>query len=124
MREIKIYGIVDSSTNQIKYIGQSHQPERRFRAHLRDTHTLIGKWIDGQIKQGKKPKYTILSSTTIDDALELEKQFIIANKETVLNLIQLDDSDKKDRITSEVIKSLVDRGYKVEYKGYWKITAP
>jgi len=90
MRQVQVYAIIDARNGEIKYVGKAHNPKLRFLAHLRDTKTLIGKWIDGQIKEGYMPKYIILENTNENNATDVERKHILLNKETALNLVPVD----------------------------------
>lgn len=73
-----IYGLVHPDTHEIKYIGRSKTPEKRYKFHC-----AIGKnayeacypktiWIDGLRDQGKKPYLVIIEECTTDNWKERE----------------------------------------------------
>lgn len=54
---IYIYGLVDPRTHQIRYVGQSNSPERRYQEHLDDDdNTPKCDWIRELKRKGLKPQ--------------------------------------------------------------------
>lgn len=72
-----IYCLVENDV--IKYVGQSTDPERRYKEHLRlsnnKNNTPRSNWLRQCIKSGNKPELVILSKDT-EDYDEAEKYWI------------------------------------------------
>lgn len=61
-REVFIYGLMDPTTEEIRYIGKSVEPETRFRSHCNDNRVGIynSRWIQKLARQGLSPRLEIL----------------------------------------------------------------
>jgi len=56
-----VYGLVDPTTKDIRYIGQSKEPKRRCQKHRSNPHSEeLASWIEGLQAQHQKPKVIIL----------------------------------------------------------------
>lgn len=86
-----IYALSDPDTNEIRYIGKTDNPTRRYKAHLADKsrcHKVY--WIQSLIKCGKKPIMIILEEIEKDSNWEdREKYWIEYYKNN--NLVNMTD---------------------------------
>lgn len=86
-----IYGLTCPVEKTIKYVGQSKNPETRYKQHLRDaekkSNTEKQKWIRGLNDKKIKPGIIILEKTEDEvQARILEEKYVIENIKTVLNI--------------------------------------
>ena len=73
MRKVYIYGLVDKSKNELKYIGKSINPQSRYRKHLQDSHkknSYKDNWIYSSLENNNKPELLI-----IDEVDEVNWEF-------------------------------------------------
>ncbi len=73
MRKVYIYGLVDKSKNELKYIGKSINPQSRYRKHLQDSYKKISykdNWIYSLLENNNKPELLI-----IDEVDEVNWEF-------------------------------------------------
>jgi hypothetical protein len=79
MKEIFIYGLVDSLKNELKYIGKSINPETRFRKHLQDSKkkaTPKDKWILELRENKQKPELIIIDIVGDENWVFWEQHYI------------------------------------------------
>jgi hypothetical protein len=80
-------------TNNIKYVGISINPKKRFNDHLskarQNTLTRKNAWIKGLLNQEKKPILNIVSEHNIEDIEQIEKDTIFKYKKEGLDLYNL-----------------------------------
>jgi hypothetical protein len=65
MKQVYIYGLIDPTTSQLRYIGKSINPNSRFRKHLQDSKKKItykDKWIFSLIERKIKPELIIIDT--------------------------------------------------------------
>lgn len=97
-------------TNQIKYVGVSIQPKKRFNTHLskarQSTSTRKKAWIKGLLNQNLKPLLNIISEHNKDEIHEIEKSFILKCKEKGIELYNLTSGGE---IKKEVSQSTKDK---------------
>jgi len=63
MGKVYMYGLVDKSKNELKYIGKSINPQSRYRKHLQDSNKKISykeKWIYSLLENNNKPELLII----------------------------------------------------------------
>lgn len=63
MGKVYIYGLVDKSKNELKYVGKSINPKSRYRKHLQDSNKKISykdKWIYSLLENNNKPELLII----------------------------------------------------------------
>lgn len=97
-------------TNQIKYVGVSIQPKKRFNTHLskarQSTSTRKKAWIKGLLNQNLKPILNIISEHDKDVIHEVEKSFILECKNKNIELYNLTSGGE---IKKEVSQSTKDK---------------
>lgn len=79
MEEVYIYGLIDPSKNELRYIGKSINPESRFRKHLQDSKKKISykdKWIFSLIEKEIKPELIIIDIIKNENWENWEKFYI------------------------------------------------
>ena len=79
MRKVYIYGLVDKSKNELKYIGKSINPQSRYRKHLQDSNKKISykdKWIYSLLENKNKPELLIIDEVNEDNWVFWEKHYI------------------------------------------------
>ena len=94
MEEVFIYGLIDPSNNELKYIGKSVNPKNRFRKHLQDSVkkiTFKDKWINKLIKNNQKPELIIIDVVDSNDWVFWEKHYIAYYKYIGCSLTNLTD---------------------------------
>ena len=72
-----IYGLVDSVTNELKYIGKTINSKKRLNEHIRESkfkRTYKDCWISSLTKINRKPEILIIDTITGDG---WEKHFIL-----------------------------------------------
>lgn len=97
-------------TKQIKYVGVSIQPKKRFNTHLskarKSTSTRKRAWIKGLLNQNLKPILNIISEHDRDMIHEIEKSFILECKNKNIELYNLTSGGE---IKKEVSQSTKDK---------------
>lgn len=65
---IKIYTLADPKTKEVRYVGKSNHPNKRYSNHLsKGTNTHTGNWIKSLKSQGLKPKLEIIDSVSVNE---------------------------------------------------------
>lgn len=75
MDKVFIYGLVDPITDEIRYVGKSNKPNRRFKRHIINSkykRTYKDKWLLKLLSNDLKPKLIILEKCTKDNWVERE----------------------------------------------------
>ena len=97
-------------TNEIKYVGVSIQPKKRFNTHLskarQSTSTRKRAWIKRLLNQNLKPVLNIISEHNRDEIHEVEKSFILECKNEGIELYNLTSGGE---IKKEVSQSTKDK---------------
>ena len=76
-----IYGLVDPRDRQIKYVGQSNDPERRYQQHINAIEdTAKGIWIQGLRTIGQLPEFILIDKCPDEDAFYLENWWILVGR--------------------------------------------
>lgn len=80
-RECSIYALCDPYTGEVRYVGKSDDPARRFRDHLTQGQlnrhkTRKNSWIKGLLAQGTEPILDILDVVPADQANHAEREYI------------------------------------------------
>lgn len=77
---VSIYGLVDPTTNQLRYVGKSTHPTKRLREHLGKralrARTHLTSWLRSLLAQGREPEVVILEDVSADDWQDDEKFWI------------------------------------------------
>jgi hypothetical protein len=79
MGKVYIYGLVDKSKNELKYIGKSINPQSRYRKHLQDSYKKISykdNWIYSSLLKNEKPELLIIDEVNEDNWVFWEKHYI------------------------------------------------
>lgn len=79
MKNIFIYGLIDTETNQLRYIGKSINPLVRYRKHLQESKkklTYKDRWINFLIEKKYKPELLIIDEVDKDGWEFWEKHYI------------------------------------------------
>ena len=77
MKVVFIYGLIDPFTNEVRYVGKSINPKRRYKEHLNKmTNTHKSAWIKSLLKIGKEPKIEIIEECSGDNWSDREKYWI------------------------------------------------
>jgi hypothetical protein len=83
-KPVSIYALVDPRTDQIKYIGKSVKPEKRFRDHVSPFYmkaeTHKNHWLRQLDREGLKPRLKILHEVPAHIANEAEEAAIMVAK--------------------------------------------
>ena len=82
-----IYGLLDPRTGDIKYVGASSDPARRYMQHLKGNSPATIEWINNLASEGIRPDFRILHDYT-DNWQELEYKAINSNDESLLNVFK------------------------------------
>lgn len=78
-RGVCVYALVDPTTNLIRYIGETHAPQSRYRRHLscrKGVNRRVHGWITGLKRAGLKPRFFIMSVHDIDESHGYERSWI------------------------------------------------
>lgn len=80
-REHYIYALTEPDTGEIRYIGQTPNPEQRFRRHsYSKSGSPVRRWIRSLALTGKTPGAVLLCRVgPNEDPLDVEQRFISAN---------------------------------------------
>ncbi|WP_159065954.1 GIY-YIG nuclease family protein [Deinococcus ficus] len=77
MKKHIIYALTTPDTGQIRYIGYSSNPDKRFKRHLKDkSNTHKAHWIQSLKKQGLTPGLLLLEECKVDNWQERERAWI------------------------------------------------
>lgn len=84
-----IYALTEPITNEVRYIGKSNNPRRRYSTHTTSHHYQVHKshWIKKLQSQGMKPTLIILEEVPVSDWQERERYWIRYYREHGANLI-------------------------------------
>jgi predicted GIY-YIG superfamily endonuclease len=74
MEMCSIYALYDR--NNIRYIGQARNPEKRFKDHLQQRKGIVGEWLNEMKLADKKPTMSVLEVCECHRANEREKYWI------------------------------------------------
>lgn len=100
--KIFIYGLVDPNTEEIRYIGQARDPEKRFKQHLNDYAGLKKIQLIKELKEKDQiPTLQILCATDTARANVVEKFYIkeISKTTNLTNTTHLIEPFKMKRIS-------------------------
>lgn len=74
-----VYGLLDPDTLEIRYVGKTSNPERRYLEHVAPSRTKSktyrGSWLKSLFLQNKRPGFVILERN-VTDANEAEMRWI------------------------------------------------
>ena len=69
---------LESPTGEVRYVGATTDPQRRYQEHLKGIKQgkALKLWVQGLLKQGKKPTMYILEETNWSNWQSREKHWI------------------------------------------------
>lgn len=85
-----IYTLNDPITYEVRYVGKSNMPKRRYYAHMRADKTASShkiNWVQSLVKEGLKPDLFIVKEVPISEWKEWERYFIKYFKKIGNNVI-------------------------------------
>lgn len=74
-----IYALCEPGTRRVRYIGKTHEPADRLRAHMLVTstkHTHVGHWLAMLKESGQQPEMVIIRSVPLSEWQHAEQWFI------------------------------------------------
>ncbi len=87
-----IYSLIDPRTNEVRYIGKSTNPEKRYKDHcFYDRGNYKSSWVKNLKSENLLPRCEVLWLTSDDRGSELEKIFIKRGRELGWPLTNLTD---------------------------------
>jgi group I intron endonuclease len=107
MNNVFIYALSHPTTNEVRYIGKSKHPKKRYSEHLSKARTRkyenrhLGHWINQLSRTGLKPILTILEECHVDVWKEREKHHI----STYENLVNMNEGGIEPPVTTGRVKS-------------------
>lgn len=73
-----IYVLIDPNTKEVRYVGKSNNPKRRYYKHCsrskKNTHKV--NWINGLLNENKKPELQIIDEVPVEDWVFWESYWI------------------------------------------------
>ncbi len=57
-----VYAIICPITNKVMYVGQTHAPATRFKAHMYSNNTSVGFWVQELLSYGHEPIFKKLKT--------------------------------------------------------------
>lgn len=85
-----VYYLLDPITKDVKYVGMSKNPKRRYRQHISKLDKLMTdkrKWLEGLFEKKLLPEIKIVGSYDSEkEGREMEQQHVTMNKNTILNI--------------------------------------
>jgi group I intron endonuclease len=87
-----IYVLKCPRTNEVRYVGKSNDPKRRYYGHMRTDKTACSykkNWVQSLLKQGLKPVLEIIKEVPMGEWKDWEKYYIRYYKEKGCKLTNL-----------------------------------
>lgn len=85
-----VYHLIDPITNQVKYVGKSTNPKRRYTQHLSkldSQQTPKRTWLEGLFARGMQPILKVVSNHASEtEARDREQLELNAHRSTALNI--------------------------------------
>ena len=96
-----IYTLSHPLTFEIRYVGKTNDLKRRLQSHIdyarsKNKRRKVADWILSVIKQGLKPKITLIESVEIDDWANRERFWINHFRSLGFNLCNLTDGGESN----------------------------
>jgi group I intron endonuclease len=84
----KIYVLIDPNNNQVRYVGKSNNPTKRYYKHCKFTNVKTHKnnWINKLLTEGKKPILCVIDEVSINEWVFWEMYWISQMKAWGFNL--------------------------------------
>jgi group I intron endonuclease len=102
---IYIYSLIDPQTNEVRYIGKSINPKRRYYEHIKyvnNNNSHKSNWIKKILSQGLKPRLEIIEECDLGNWETREKYWI----SQYFNLTNGTDGGEDGRMSHEVRERL------------------
>jgi hypothetical protein len=106
---ITIYAIKDCETGEVKYIGQSQNPRKRFWQHIESQmNPVLAEWMEKSIKAGNCPELAEIETVKAYKANERESYYISKHLDTIFNRIVFEAKPQTftQKILSNTFRSL------------------
>lgn len=116
--DIFIYALIDPITDDIKYIGKTSNPKRRYTQHI----STVGEknqnktnWINSLISNGLLPKMIILETCNHHEWKNKERYWIKKFRDSGCDLLNITDGgdDTSELWRYETAKILAERGFRL-----------
>jgi len=121
MKNVYIYIIINPISNEVRYVGKTSNPKRRFYQHL---HTKLksycSKWITTLLDNNITPEFVIIDKVPIEDWQFWEVYWIAQFKTWGFNLTNLTSGGDgcNNRLVSQTTRDKISYNQSGE-KGYW-----
>lgn len=112
MKPVFIYALCEPGTRTVRYIGQTLNPEKRFREHVwhsRKRRTHLGNWIRELQRRGVRPNLVVIREVPYSDWPEAERSFIRIARGLGMRLVNSTEGGEGVVPTSETRKKLRER---------------
>lgn len=78
---VSIYALLDPTTSEIKYVGKSENPKKRFQYHVGNFgNTQVGKWVNELKQKSELPLLIVLDEVNYDEWEFWERYWIAQSK--------------------------------------------
>lgn len=116
MENTFIYALSDPKNGEVKYIGKSNNPKKRYIVHFFRLNRVFQQkndWIDGLVKDGLKPTLDVLDEVLMSEWAFWEKHYISLYRSWGFKLLNVTDGGGCDRTGAKMSdankKALSDR---------------
>lgn len=99
-----VYALMCPLIKEIKYIGQSKNPQNRLKQHISNPSPLLESWINKLKNKGKEPILTILETGEKYNICELEKKYIEQYSKNSLLNINSNDKNSTVNLKKQIIQ--------------------
>ena len=106
MDVVFIYTLIDPITDEVRYVGKSIKPERRYREHLTvDSNTHKSAWIKSLLKKGMEPTLKIIEECDEGNWSDREKYWV-SQYDNLSNLTEGGEDGSHSEETKEKLRIL------------------